>query len=447
MPFFPEQAVMKNIDTLINARWVIPVNDDRVLEQHAIAIDKGVIVDLLPSQQATQSYKANKVHHLDSHALLPGFVNTHTHTPMSLLRGYADDMPLMSWLNQHIWPAESKFVNEDFCHDGTLLAVTEMIRGGTTCFSDMYFFPEQSARVARQTGIRAMIGMIVLDFPTVWGDGPDHYLEKGLQLFDELKNDTNIRLAFAPHAPYTISDGPLERIATLSSELDLPVHMHLHETHDEIVGSLEQYGERPLQRMDNLGLLSPQMIAIHMTQLTDDEIELVSRTGTHIVHCPESNLKLASGLCPVDQLTKAGINVAIGTDGAASNNDLDMLAEMRTAALLAKGVSGDARALPAMEALRAATLNGARALGMDEITGSIEVGKQADVIAIDLSAPSTQPCYDPVSQIVYAAGRDQVTDVWVSGKQLLSGQEFTTIDKALVAKKARDWHARISHGR
>ncbi len=387
---------MKNIDTLINARWVIPVNDDRVLEQHAIAIDKGVIVDLLPSQQATQSYKANKVHHLDSHALLPGFVNTHTHTPMSLLRGYADDMPLMSWLNQHIWPAESKFVNEDFCHDGTLLAVAEMIRGGTTCFSDMYFFPEQSARVARQTGIRAMIGMIVLDFPTVWGDGPDHYLEKGLQLFDELKNDTNIRLAFAPHAPYTISDGPLERIATLSSELDLPVHMHLHETYDEIVGSLEQYGERPLQRMDNLGLLSPQMIAIHMTQLTDDEIELVSRTGTHIVHCQESNLKLASGLCPVDQLTKAGINVAIGTDGAASNNDLDMLAEMRTAALLAKGVSGDARALPALEALRAATLNGARALGMDEITGSIEVGKQADVIAIDLIAHSTQHCYDPI---------------------------------------------------
>lgn len=435
---------MKKIDTLINARWVIPVNSDEVLEDHAIAIDNGKILDLLPQQDAEAKYQAEHQHTLYSHALSPGFINAHTHTPMTLLRGYADDLPLMTWLNEHIWPAEGKFVNEDFCRDGSLLAIAEMIQSGTTCFNDMYFFPEQSAEVVRQSGIRAMLGLIVLDFPSAWGEGPDDYLEKGLQLFDQLKDEALIHTAFAPHAPYTVSDEPLTRIATLSAELDVPVHMHLHETRDEISGSLQQYGVRPIQRLHDLGLLSPQLLAVHMTQLTDDEIELISKTGTHVAHCPESNLKLASGFCPVDQLQKAGVNVAIGTDGAASNNDLDMPGEMRTAALLAKGVAEDARALPAIEALRAATLNGARALGIDDVTGSIEIGKSADLVAINLDTYATQPLFDPVSQLVYAASRDQVTDVWVAGKQLLADKALTTIDDLLVEQKASAWQSRIS---
>ena len=435
---------MQNIDTLIHARWVIPVEPDQVVYEHyAVAIHEGRILALLPSADAERTYAPATVHRLDSHALIPGLVNAHTHGAMTLLRGLADDLPLMEWLHHHIWPAEQRWVSEEFVHDGTLLAVAEMLRGGTTCFNDMYFFPDVTARVCSEAGMRASVGLIVLDFPSAWAGGADEYLSKGIKLHDALHGDGLIRTAFAPHAPYTVSDAPLLRIQTYVNELEIPVHMHVHETADEVRQSVEATGERPIARLERLGLLSPYLIAVHMTQLEDEEIALVAERGVHVVHCPESNLKLASGFCPVQRLHQAGVNLALGTDGAASNNDLNMFSETRTAALLAKAVAVDAAALPAHDALRMATLNGAKALGMEQLTGSLEPGKAADVVAVALDGIETQPLYHPLSQLVYATGRDKVTDVWVAGRHLLNGRQLTTIDERLVLERTRQWRDRI----
>ncbi len=384
-----------NIDTLINARWVIPVDtannsraknnpENNILEHHSLAINDGKILAILPTAKAQNKYTAAREYQLENHAVMPGLINCHTHAAMTLFRGLADDLPLMEWLNQHIWPAEQKWISPEFVYDGTRHAVAEMIRSGTTCFNDMYFFPDQAAEIAVETGIRAMIGLILIDFPTAWAKDADEYLVKGEQVHDKYRHNSHIHTAFAPHAPYTVSDGPLQRINILAEELDIPVHMHVHETADEVRQSEEQHGQRPIQRLHKLGLLSPRLIAVHMTQLTKDEITLLGAQGVHIVHCPESNLKLASGFCPVSKLLQEDINVALGTDGAASNNDLDMLGEIRTAALLAKGTSGNSSDLPAHQALEMATINGAKALGIDHVTGSLTKGKAADVIAIDL---------------------------------------------------------------
>jgi len=435
---------MQTIDTLIHARWVIPVEpDDTVMDHHSVAIHDGRIVAIVPRAEAEARYQAGAVHTLDQHALIPGLVNTHTHVAMNLMRGLADDLPLMEWLNQHIWPAEQKWVSEEFVHEGTQLAMAEMLRGGTTCFNDMYFFPEVTARAAAACGMRASIGLIVIDFPSAWATSSDEYIDKGLALHDEYRSDPLIRTALAPHAPYTVSDEPLEKIRMYADELDLPVHMHVHETRDEIEQSLKNFGVRPLERLERLGLLSPNLLAVHMTQLIDGEIEQLAGAGVHVLHCPESNLKLASGFCPVVRLLSAGINVALGTDGAASNNDLDMLGEMRTAALLAKGMTQDAAALPAHQALRMATLHGARALGLESEIGSITAGKAADLTAVRLDGIETQPIYHPVSQLVYAASRNDVTDVWVNGRHLLSERTLTTLDPAAILSRAREWQGRI----
>ncbi len=438
-----------NIDTLINARWVIPVDatnnnlENNILEHHSLAIKDGKIIAILPTEKAQNKYIAAKEHQLESHTVMPGLINCHTHAAMSLFRGLADDLPLMEWLNQHIWPAEKKWINAGFVNDGTRHAIAEMIRSGTTCFNDMYFFPDQAAEVAVETGIRAMIGLILIDFPTAWANDADEYLVKGEQVHDKYRHNSHIHTAFAPHAPYTVSDAPLQRINILAEELDIPVHMHIHETANEVKQSEEQHGKHSIQRLHELKLLSPRLIAVHMTQLTEDEITLLSAQGVHVVHCPESNLKLASGFCPVSELLQQDINVALGTDGAASNNDLDMLGEMRTAALLAKGTSGNSSSLPAHQVLEMATINGAKALGIDHITGSLTKGKAADIIAINLDTIESQPVYDPVSHIVYAANRNQVTDVWVAGKQLLKNRELTTIEEKSVLNKSREWQEKI----
>jgi 5-methylthioadenosine/S-adenosylhomocysteine deaminase len=438
---------MKTTETLIHARWVIPVEPDgMVLEYHSIAIDEGRLSAILPSSEARRSYQAQLTLELDRHALIPGLVNTHTHAAMTLLRGIADDLQLMDWLQQHIWPAEQKWVSEQFVHDGTQLAVAEMLRSGTTCFNDMYFFPEVTARVAANSGIRASVGMILLDFPTAYAEGPERYFAKGLALYEEYRHHPLIRCAFAPHAPYTVSDPPLKKVQILADELDLPVHIHLHETASEIETSLKTCGKRPLQRLQQLGLLSPALLGVHMTQLEPAEIQQIGESGTSVVHCPESNLKLASGFCPVQRLIDAGINVALGTDGAASNNDLDMLGEMKTAALLAKAVHGDASALPAHSVLRMATLNGARALGLADETGSLEAGKWADITAVDLETLETSPLYNPVSQLVYAASREQVTDVWVAGQHVLKDRELTHLESRKLIHRALDWQERITAG-
>lgn len=435
---------MQSVDTLIHARWIIPVEPmDMVLEHHSVVIDDGRIIDILPTDIANKEYQAGTVQQLHSHALIPGLVNAHTHTAMSLMRGMADDLPLMDWLQGHIWPAEAKWVCNEFVQDGSELAIAEMLKSGTTCFQEMYFFPDIVGRAADNAGIRACVGLIVIDFPTAWAEDADEYLRKGIAVHDQFRSNSLITSNFAPHAPYTVSDEPLERIRTYAEELDVPIHMHVHETAFEVDSAVEQTGKRPLQRLDDLGLLTPRLIAVHMTQLNDDEIQLLADSGSHVVHCPESNLKLASGFCQVDKLMKAGINVALGTDGAASNNDLDMISEMRTAAQLAKAVAGDASALPAAQALRMATLNGARALGLEKDIGSLEVGKAADITAVDLSQLQTQPIYHPISQLVYAAGREQVSDVWVGGRHLLKGGKLTSMDETDILTRANMWRDKM----
>ncbi len=433
------------VDLVLQARWVIPVEPESVIhENYSLVIDDGKIIDLLAHDQALSQYQPRRLERLEQHVLIPGMINCHTHAAMSLLSGVADDLPLMDWLQNHIWPAEQKWVSEAFVRDGTDLAIAEMLRGGTTCFNDMYFFPEIAAQQAAMHGIRANIGLIIFDFPTIWAENADTYLAKGLALHEQLRHERLITTSFAPHAPYTVSDEPLRKMLTFADEMDLSIHMHLHETSQEVREQQQKTGQTPLRRMYDLGLLTPSFMAVHMTQLSGQEIQLYAETGGHIIHCPESNLKLASGFCPVAACLDAGINVALGTDGAASNNDQDMLAEMRIAALLAKGVSGRADALPAMQALKMATLNGAKALGLDAEIGSLKVGKAADVVAIDLSEVETQPVFNPLAQIVYAASRHQVSDVWVAGKKLLNKRQLTGVDLQDLRQRAAVWQQRLA---
>jgi len=438
---------MENVDLIISPKWLIPVVPENVcLENHSLVVDHGHILDILPCDAATQRYQARENIDLPTHALIPGLVNAHTHAAMTLLRGIADDIPLMDWLEQHIWPAEQKWVDIGFIEDGTELAIEEMLLSGTTCFNDMYFFPDAVARTADRMGIRAVVGMIILDFPTPWASGIDEYFDKGMELHDGLRHIELITTAFAPHAPYTVSNAPLEKVRVLSDELDLPVHMHVHETDAEIRLSLEKYGKRPIARLEELNLLSPNLAAVHLTHIDDAEIGLLAEYGVSAVHCPQSNMKLASGFCPVGKLLMGGVNVCIGTDGAASNNDLDMLDEMRSAALLAKAVAGNPETLPAWQALQSATISGARALGLGDVTGSLEIGKCADMVALDLHHPSCQPVYDPISSIVYSASRQQVSEVWVGGRQLVADHRLTQKDPEESEARSERWHQRISGG-
>ena len=435
---------MQPVDTLLEGRWVIPVEPEGVvLEHHSVVIDGGRIRSILPHAEARSGYAASHTVELREHVLLPGLVNAHTHAGMTLMRGMADDLPLMRWLEEHIWPVEGRWVGDEFVRDGTMLAVAEMLRGGTTCFNDMYFYPGDAGRTAAAAGMRSVVGMIVLDFPTVWAGGADEYLARATEVHDEFRSHPLVDTAFAPHAPYTVSDGPLERVRVLADELDVPVHIHLHETRGEVESAVAAQGVRPFARLDALELVSPRLMAVHMTELAQEEIERLAECGAHVVHCPESNLKLASGFCPVAKLAAAGVNVALGTDGAASNNDLDMIQEMRTASLVAKAVARDATAVPAHRAIAMATIAGARALGKDETIGSLVPGKAADVIAVDLGAIESQPVYDAASQIAFSASRSQVSDVWVAGRRLLHDGALLTVDEDRVLARARHWRTRI----
>jgi 5-methylthioadenosine/S-adenosylhomocysteine deaminase len=436
---------MQSIDLLIEARWIVPVEPRGVvLENHAVAIDADRIVALLPTADAHARYSPRERVVLDEHALIPGLVNAHVHNPMTLMRGLADDLPLMRWLQEHIWPAEAKAIGPEFVRDGIELAVAEMLRGGTTCCNENYFFPDVQAATYRRLGFRAMVGLPVIEFPSAWAATRDEYFDKGLAVHDEFRDEILLGTSFAPHAPYTVSDESFERIRLLSDQLDLPVHLHLHETAHEVEEAKRERGARPLARMQSLGLVNDHLIAVHMTQLTDAEIAACAEAGVAVVHCPESNLKLASGFCPAEKLRRAGIRLALGTDGCASNNDLDMFGEMRTAALLAKAVAEDASALDAASTLHAATLGGAQALGWVDRIGSIEPGKQADLAAVRLDEIETQPMYDVISQLVYAAGRQQVSDVWIAGVRKLRGRVLSDLDTAELRDKARRWCERLA---
>ena len=436
---------MQAVDQVLEARWVIPVEPHgAVLEHHAVALAGDEIVEILPIAVARQKYTNAKYIDLPEHALIPGMVNAHTHNAMTLMRGLADDLPLMTWLQQHIWPAEARVMGPEFVHDGVELAIAEMLRGGTTCCNENYFFPDVQAATYLRHGFRAVVGLPFIEFPSAWAKSRDEYFDKNLAVHDAFKGERLVSTALAPHAPYTVSDESFERIRVLSDQLDIPVHIHLHETAQEIEDSRQQCGQRPFARLQALGLVDERLIAVHMTQLTDAEIAACAQHGVSVAHCPESNLKLASGFCPAEKLRRAGVNLAIGTDGCASNNDLDMFGETRTAALLAKGVANDASAFDAACALRAATLNGARALGLGESIGSIAPGKQADLTAVRLDPLETQPVYNVVSQLIYASARHQVSDVWVAGERKVDNGALCAIDMGALREKAQAWQTRIA---
>ncbi len=435
---------MQDADRIIAARWIIPVEPvATVLEHHSVVVSQGRIADILPTAQADQRYRSRQRLVLDGHALIPGLINLHTHAAMSLMRGLADDRALMDWLNHHIWPVETRLVSHEFVHDGTLLACAEMLRGGVTCFNDMYFFPEAAAQAALQAHMRAAIGMIVVEFPSPYAADAADYLSKGIAMRDQLREEPLLSFCIAPHAPFTVSDATFDRVAVYAGKLDVPVHIHLHETANEIHESLAAHQLRPMHRLQKHGLLGPGLIAVHAVHLTEDEIALLAEYGCHIAHCPSSNLKLASGIAPAAQLHRSGINIGLGTDGAASNNRLDIFSEMRLAALLAKGATDDATALPAHTVLEMATLNAARALGLDNRIGSLAKGKLADMTAVNLAAPELAPCYDPLSHLVYAAGREHVTHVWVNGEPVVENGTLTRLDAAELAARANYWKEKI----
>lgn len=424
--------------------WVVPVcPENTVLSDHAVVIEGDRIIEVLPAANLADRFPGLVPERLPGCVLMPGMVNAHTHSAMSLMRGLADDLPLMRWLEDHIWPTEQRWVGPDFVRAGSELAVSEMLAGGTTCFNDNYFFPDVTAATAVAAGMRAVIGLPIISLPTAWAETEDEYFSRGLEVHQDLLSEPLVSTAFAPHAPYTVSDSAFERMRDLAEEMDVPIHLHLLEAAGEIEGSRERYGKHPLDRLEALGLLSPRLLAVHMTQLTASDMDRVARAGVHVLHCPASNLKLASGICPVAELDRRGVNIAIGTDGAASNNTLDMFAEMRLAALLAKGASGNPEAVPAARALSMATIQGARALGLDEKIGSIEPGKQADLVAVRLDALETQPVHHVISQLVYACGRHQVQQVWVAGRLVCESGRPSQIDPDHVRRQSIDWLRRL----
>lgn len=434
---------------LLIPEWIAPVApDSTVLTGHAVAIDEGLIVAVLPIGQALQNHPRAERVDLPGHLLIPGLVNLHCHAAMTLLRGVGDDLPLMRWLRERIWPLEAKLVSPEFVRDGSLLACGEMLLSGITCVNDMYFFPQAMAEAANVFSMRAALGIIVIEFPSAYASTAGEYLRKGLELRDRLRDEPLLSFCLAPHAPYTVSDASFERIAELTGELGLPVHCHLHETAREVAESVTTHGARPLARLARLGLLGPELVAVHGVHFDESELELLAAHSASVAHCPHSNLKLASGIAPLPRMLSLGINVGIGTDGAASNNRLDLLGEARTAALLAKGASGDASCWPAASVLEAMTLGGARALGLAERIGSIEAGKSADLVAIDLGRPETTPVFDPVSHLLYAAGREHVREVWIAGRHVVRKRQFpegaVASKLAEVVGRSRLWHNRIS---
>ena len=439
-----DQSDKTAIDLLISSAWIIPVVPRGVvLENHSVAIKDRKILAIGPTREFKQRYQASESVSLPHHVLMPGLVNAHGHSAMALFRGIADDIPLKQWLEERIWPLESNYVSARFVHEGALLAMAEMIAGGTTCFADMYFFPDEVARAAADAHMRVQLASPVLDFPTAWAQDADEYINKATQLHDDYRSSELIYSAFGPHAPYTVSDEPLRKIAVLAEELDVPIHIHMHETAQEVADAIAADGRRPLQRMAELGLISPRLVCVHATQLTEAEMQALAEQGASVVHCPSSNLKLASGFCEVEKLRRHKVNVALGTDGAASNNDLDMFGEMQLAAMLGKAVAEDASAVPASYALEMATISSARAMGLDSLVGSLEAGKYADLAAVSMQPLHTTPVNNPLSHLVYATGAHQVSHVWCSGKALLAEGELKTLDEAFIREQAAYWQKKF----
>jgi 5-methylthioadenosine/S-adenosylhomocysteine deaminase len=437
-------SISASIDLVIEARWLVPVDSSHSLREfYSVVIHHQLIVDILPTIEARVKYMPSELVVLDEQVLIPGLINAHTHIAMSLMRGMADDLSLMAWLNGHVWPAERAFVTEQYVRDASLLGCAEMLSGGTTCFNDMYFYPQSTAVAVSQAGIRANLGLTILEFPTNYASDADDYLQKGFEAHDSWRGNPLITSFIAPHAPYTVSNQTFEKVAVYAEQLGLGIHTHLHETRDEINQSELQYGMRPIQRISAFGLLGPNFVAAHGVHLLDHEIEMLSGHGCHIAHCPSSNLKLASGIARVADLLNSGVNVCVGTDGAASNNRLDMFGEMRLAALLAKGVNEDATVLPAHQALEMVTIQAAKALGLEDKIGSIEIGKHADLVAVKLTEVTTSPCYDPLSHLVYTCGREHVTHTWVDGTLRYCNGLYANIEPLELKEIIQSWQPKL----
>ncbi len=435
---------MTDGDTALLPEWIVPVHPHgEVLTHHALVLHGERISAVLPKEQLAETFPDVEKVHLPGQVLLPGLVNAHAHSAMSLLRGLADDLPLMRWLEDHIWPAEQACVGDEYVRVGTELAIAEMLQGGTTCFNDSYFFPDVAAAAAQRAGMRAVVGLPLISVPTAWAGTEDEYFARGLAVHADLRGHSLVSTAFAPHAPYTVSDNAFRRVRDLSRNLDIRVHLHLLEAAGEVESSHQQYRCGPIERLEKLGLFNDRLLAVHMTQLDERDMDQVAQAGVHVLHCPASNLKLASGICPVASLVQRGVNICIGTDGAASNNTLDMFAEMRLAALLAKGYSGNPEAVPAEQALAMATINAARALGLEEQIGTLDAGKQADLIAVSLDRIETLPVHHVISQLVYATGRHQVRHVWVAGRQVVREGELLSLDIDRIKSETATWQRRL----
>ena len=429
--------------SLITPKWILTLENEGLLVDHSLVIEQDLIKDILPTHLAHSTYPRATEILLENQLLMPGFINCHGHAAMNLFKGLADDLPLMTWLEEHIWPAEGQWVSPEFVADGTKLAIAEMLASGTTCFSDMYFFPEVAADVAAEHGMRGVFYGPVLDFPTPYGSGPDEYIEKVIHAHDTFKHHPLINIGFGPHAPYTVSDEPIQKVRSLASQLDIPIQIHLHETEFEVLDAIEKTNKRPSERLRDLGFWGPDVQAVHVTQANAVDQGIFKEHNVHIVHCPESNLKLASGFCPTHEMQTKGINVALGTDGSASNNNLDMQGEMHTAALLAKGVANNASALPAIEAIKMATINGAIAMGKENEIGSLKIGKQADIISFDFNNLACTPVYDPISHLVYSASSSQVDHVWVAGKLQVKNKQLCHFNTQQLIEMAQTWANKI----
>lgn len=435
---------MQEIDYIIHGEFVVTVDSGlNVLEDGAVAVKESTIIDTGSYEDLSKKYKARSVLGGPQSLVMPGLINTHTHAPMVYFRGLADDLPLKEWLEKHIWPAEARWLSSEFIRDATGLACLEMLRAGVICFNDMYFFSDATAGVAKQMGMRAVISPGILDFPTPGGNGPDEYLKKAEDFILKWKDDEYIRPAVAPHAIYTCSKETLLKAKALASRYHVPVHIHLSETEWEVKEAIKNFNKRPVEYLDSIGFLDSSVIAAHAVWLDNKEIDLMAEKGASVAHCIESNLKLASGIAPVVLMLKKGVKVTFGTDGAASNNDLDVLSEVSLAAKLHKAMAGDPTVLDARTALLMATRWAAESIGLGNITGSIEKGKRADLIICSLDRPHLTPLYDIYSHIVYAMKSSDVETVMINGKVILNKGELKTGDEREILKKARLWQEKI----
>eukprot|EP01125_Pyxidicula_operculata_P021027 TRINITY_DN7950_c0_g1_i1.p1 TRINITY_DN7950_c0_g1~~TRINITY_DN7950_c0_g1_i1.p1 ORF type:complete len:332 (+),score=57.02 TRINITY_DN7950_c0_g1_i1:486-1481(+) len=326
-----------------------------------------------------------------------------------------------------------------------MIAVAEMLRSGTTSFTDMYFFGEETAEEAARVGIRSMVGLTIIQYPSAWAKTSDEYFLKSVDLIQKYQNNPYVTIALAPHAPYTVSDEQFKKTVELSNKYDVKVTCHIHETETEVINGIKEHGVRPIERLNRLGFINDRLLAVHCTQLTKEEIQLFGKSGTSVAHCPESNCKLASGICPVHELFLNGVNVTIGTDSVASNNELDMFGEIKMAAFIGKVYAKDPKANPASRILSMATINGAKAMGIDHITGSLEPGKYADMIAVNLDSLYTVPVYNPISHLVYSVGRENVTDVWVGGERKVRNGHLLAYDEEQLIRIAKQWGYNILH--